>query len=56
MLLGAAGLIKKYKPVLSFAAYHRKADKKNLPAALRGLRADYRITLNTFAEHDFLCR
>ena len=56
VLLGAAGLIKKYKPVLSFAAYHRKADKKNLPAALRGLRADYRITLNTFAEHDFLCR
>jgi FkbM family methyltransferase len=56
VLLGAAGLIKKYKPVLSFAAYHRKADKKNLPAALRGLRADYCITLNTFAEHDFLCR
>ncbi len=56
VLLGAAGLIKKYKPALSFAAYHRRADKKDLPAAVRALRPDYRVKLNTFAEHDFLCR
>lgn len=56
VLLGAAGLIKKYKPALSFAAYHRRSDKKDLPAAVRALRPDYRVKLNTFAEHDFLCR
>lgn len=56
VLLGAARLIKKYKPVLSFAAYHRKADKKDLPAAVLALRPDYRVKLNTFAEHDLLCR
>lgn len=56
VLLGAAGLIRRYKPVLSFAAYHRKADKKDLPAAVRALRPGYRVKLNTYAEHDFICR
>ncbi|MDO8804275.1 MAG: FkbM family methyltransferase [Elusimicrobiota bacterium] len=55
VLLGAEGIIKKYKPVLSLAAYHRPADKKALPEAVRGLRADYKITLKTFAEDDFYC-
>ena len=55
VLLGAAGLIKAYKPVLSFSAYHRSTDKKTLPRVVLGLRKDYRIVLNTFAEHDFYC-
>lgn len=55
VLLGAARIIKEYKPVLSLAAYHRPADKKNLPKIILGLRDDYKITLNTFAEHDFYC-
>ncbi len=55
VLLGAAGLIRKYKPVLSFSAYHRKADKKELPKTVAVIRPDYAITLNTFAEHDFYC-
>ena len=55
VLLGAARIIKEYKPVLSLAAYHRPADKKELPRLIRGLRADYKVTLNTFAEHDFYC-
>jgi len=55
VLLGAARLIRKHKPVLSFSAYHRSADKKMLPKTVLGLRKDYKITLNTFAEHDFYC-
>lgn len=55
VLLGAERIIKKYKPVLSLAAYHRPADKKALPKVIRGLRGDYKITLNIFAEHDFYC-
>jgi len=55
VLQGAARLIKKHKPVLSLAAYHRPADKKELPKAVLALRDDYQITLNTFAEHDFYC-
>jgi len=55
VLLGAADLIRKHKPVLSFSAYHRRTDKKTLPDIVRGLRKDYSITLNTFAEHDFYC-
>ena len=55
VLLGAAGIIKKYKPVLSLSAYHRKNDKKELPRTVLRIRGDYKISLNTFAEHDFYC-
>ncbi|MDD2806843.1 MAG: FkbM family methyltransferase, partial [Elusimicrobiales bacterium] len=55
VLLGAERIIKKYKPVLSLAAYHRPADKKNLPKVILGLRDDYKITIKTFAEHDLYC-
>lgn len=55
VLLGAERIIKKYRPVLSLAAYHRPADKKVLPQVILGLRADYKITLNTYAEHDLYC-
>ena len=56
VLLGAEQIIKKYKPVLSMAAYHRPADKKVLPKTVLGLRADYEIALKTFAEDDFYCK
>ena len=55
VLLGAERIIKKYKPVLSLAAYHRAADKKVLPEVIRGLRSDYKITLKKFAEQDLYC-
>ena len=55
VLLGAERIIKKYKPVLSLAAYHRAADKKVLPKVIQGLRADYKITLKKFAEQDLYC-
>lgn len=55
VLLGAERIIKEYKSILSLAAYHRPADKKTLPKVILGLRGDYKITLNTFAEHDFYC-
>ena len=56
ILLGAAGLIRRYKPQLSFSAYHRRADRTALPRLLRGIRPDYAIKLNSFAEQDFRCR
>ena len=55
VLLGAAGMIRKHKPVLSFSAYHRKNDTTELPRTVLKIRGDYRITLNGFAEQDFYC-
>ncbi len=55
VLLGAARLIKAHKPALSFSAYHRPTDKTTLPRVVLGIRKDYRIRLNTFAEHDLYC-
>jgi len=55
VLRGAGRLIKRYKPVLSFSAYHRLTDKKRLPRAVLALRKDYRISFNSFAEQDFFC-
>ncbi len=54
IILGAKETIKKYKPVLSFAAYHIP-DKWKLAEAVRRIREDYTITLNSFAEEDFYC-
>lgn len=55
VLRGAGRLIKEQKPVLSFSAYHRPADRERLPAAVLALRKDYRIRLHSFAEQDFFC-
>lgn len=55
VLLGAASLIRKYKPILSFSAYHRPADLKGLPAVVHRIRNDYAVALNSFAEKDFYC-
>ena len=55
-LLGAKETIRKYKPILSFSAYHRPEDKEVLPKIVKSIRPDYEISLNKFAEEDFFCR
>ncbi len=55
VLLGMKELIKKFKPVLTFSAYHKSTDKKRLPEVVRSMREDYRIVLNIFGEEDFYC-
>ena len=55
VLLGAARLIKRCRPVLSFAAYHREADKTSLPAVVKALAPGYRVRLNGYAEQDLYC-
>lgn len=55
VLLGAKETIKRFKPVLSFSAYHKPTDKARLPEVVRSIRPDYKITLNSFAEEDFYC-
>lgn len=55
VLAGAAGLIKRWRPALSFAAYHREADLKNLPAAVKAIAPGYRCRLNAWGERDFYC-
>jgi hypothetical protein len=55
VLLGATNIIRKYKPVLSFSAYHKPTDKVRLPQLVKNIRADYRIKLNSFYEEDFYC-
>lgn len=56
ILLGASRLIRRYKPVLSFASYHRQSDKLDLPAVVRSIRPDYLIKHNSHAEDDIFCR
>ena len=55
ILLGAKETIKRWKPILSFSAYHKPTDKERLPKIVKSIRPDYRITLNKFSEEDFYC-
>lgn len=55
VLAGAAGLIKRWRPALSFAAYHRETDLKTLPAAVKAIAPGYRCRLNAWGERDFYC-
>ncbi len=55
VLLGAKNIIKKYKPILSFSAYHKPEDKEKLPQILKSIRNDYRITLVNYGEDNFFC-
>lgn len=55
VLLGAKETIKKWKPILSFSAYHLPTDKERLPKIVKSIRPDYKIKLNKFAEEDFYC-
>jgi len=56
VLLGARKTIRKYKPVLSFSAYHKKDDKKRLPEVVRRIRKDYSIRLIHGSEDIFYCK
>lgn len=55
ILLGAKETIKKWKPILSFSAYHLPTDKERLPQIVKSIRPDYKIKLNKFGEEDFYC-
>lgn len=55
VLKGAVNIIKNYKPILSFSAYHKSTDKKLLPELINSIRPDYKITLLKRAEEDFYC-
>jgi len=55
VLLGAKNIIKKYKPILSFSAYHKPEDKEKLPQILKNIRNDYRIILVNYGEDNFFC-
>jgi|GEM_PF-909233 len=55
VFLGARATIEKYKPVLSFAAYHYPDDKKKLPEILKGIRSDYSCRLIKRGEEDLYC-
>jgi len=54
-LNGGRNLIKKYKPILSFSAYHKKTDHERLPQIIKEMRSDYTFSLNKFDEEDFYC-
>ena len=45
----------KFKPILSFSAYHNESDKEVLPKLVKSIRKDYKIDLNTFSEEVFYC-
>ena len=55
ILLGAKKTIKRYKPALSFSAYHKSDDKIRLPQIVKQIRSDYVCTLHKRAEEDFYC-
>lgn len=56
ILRGASKIIKRDKPILSFSAYHKPADKKILPMIVKGIRQDYKIRLlKRSFEEDFYC-
>lgn len=61
VLLGARKTIKKYKPVLSFSAYHKPDDRQRLPRVIKSIRPDYKCVLcpevegSTIREETFYC-
>ena len=55
ILLGAARTMKKYKPILSFSAYHKPGDKEELPALVISIRPDYSCRLMNRSEEDIYC-
>ena len=49
-LAGAAETIRKFKPKLLVAAYHRTEDLFAIPAQVLALRPDYRVYLRHFPQ------
>lgn len=41
VILGSKKIIKKYKPILIFSAYHKKNDRRYLPKIITAIRNDY---------------
>ncbi len=50
---GAAATIRDWKPRVSISAYHHGDHPVQIPARLKGLRADYQMTCGPCAEIDF---
>jgi len=55
ILKGAAGTIKKYRPIIAMSAYHKPDDKTELPKLLNGI-APYDCELRHDAEDDLICK
>ena len=50
-LLGAENTIKKYKPRLAIAGYHRTNDLWEIPLKMKEYRKDYEIYLRSYMNH-----
>ncbi|VVB82569.1 Methyltransferase FkbM domain protein [uncultured archaeon] len=55
LLIGATEVLKKFKPVLSLASYHKGCDKEKLSEIIKSIREDYNIIVNNFDEEDIYC-
>jgi len=55
VLLGALKTMRKYKPIISFSAYHKPDDKNRLPEIVKQIRSDYMCKLLAFYEEVFHC-
>lgn len=55
VLAGAARLIRRWRPAISMAAYHREGDPQTLPAVLRSIAPGYRVSLRDYGERDLFC-
>lgn len=49
-LTGAAGLIRKNRPKLAIAAYHKPSDLRDISEFILGIHADYRVSLRHYTE------
>jgi len=55
VLLGARKAIARWRPVLSFSAYHRPDDKVRLPQVVKRICPSYKVSLVNRGEPDFYC-
>lgn len=55
VLAGAAGLIRRWRPALAVAAYHRPGDPGALRRTIAAIQPGYRARLAKWAEHDLCC-
>lgn len=55
VLRGAAQTIRKSKPFIVMAAYHKPGDEQSLPALVQSIVPGYRCVLKQFPERDLFC-
>lgn len=55
ILAGARNALSKWKPILSFSAYHKKEDLEELPALVKSARQDYVIEHVNYGEDNLFC-